>query len=108
MKKEKGILGKLLASVGVLLVVVGVFVFQGITHAEDGVDSTDGEGAGVVVGGAEGEGTEGGDPEGANPESTDPEGADPEGADPEGTDPEEPGGTDEPVEPATLHAYIVD
>lgn len=103
MKKEKGILGKLLASVGVLLVVVGVFVFQGITHAEDGVDPTDGEGAGVVVEGAEGEGTEGGDPEGTNPESTDPE-----GTDPEGTDPEEPGGTDEPVEPATLHAYIVD
>ena len=35
MKKEQGVLGKLLSIVGVVLVVTGVFVFQNISRAED-------------------------------------------------------------------------
>ncbi len=35
MKKQKGILGKLLVIPGVVLVTVGVFVFQGFSHADE-------------------------------------------------------------------------
>lgn len=49
MEENKGILGKLLTSVGVLLVLVGVFVFQGISHAEDGGNPIESQSMGVVV-----------------------------------------------------------
>ena len=44
MKKEKGVLGKLLSIAGVILVIVGVFVFQGMSKAEDdGAPATGGD-----------------------------------------------------------------
>lgn len=51
MKNEKGILSKLLVSVGAVLVVAGVFVFQGASHANDDVASpADVGGVGVSAG----------------------------------------------------------
>ena len=64
MKDEKGIFGKLLSVAGVALVVVGVFVFQNISKADD-EGGAPVAGSNVVVTGAEGD-------EGAN----DAEGAD--------------------------------
>lgn len=48
MKKEKGILGKLLTLTGAFLVVVGVFVFQGMSKAEDEGNGANGD-VGVAV-----------------------------------------------------------
>ena len=102
MEKEKGILGKLLASAGVLLVVVGVFVFQGITHAEDGAEPADTGDTGMIVGGADEENPEQSDSEG-NESGEEGSGVDdPEGVSPEGS------GIAEQTQPTTLHAYILD
>ena len=50
MKEQKGILGKLLVIAGAVLVSVGVFVFQGMSHADD-TATTGGSGdVGVTVG----------------------------------------------------------
>ena len=102
MEKEKGIFGKLLASAGVLLVVVGVFVFQGITHAEDSAEPADTGDTGMIVGGADEENLEQSDPEGNEPGEEGSGVDDPEGASPEGS------GTAEQTQPTTLHAYILD
>ena len=48
MKKEKGILGKLLLVPGVVLVLVGVFAFQGFSRADE-TESTGSGDVGVVV-----------------------------------------------------------
>lgn len=77
MKNEKGILGKLLVFVGGILVVTGVFVFQGFSHADDVVtDPADTNGIGLTAGDSE-SGDEGDseiDPEAdpAEPASSDP------------------------------------
>ena len=95
MEKQKGILGRSLASVGVMLVIVGVFVFQGMTHAETGDDPADPEGVELVAGGETGT---------KNPDENVP------GEDPvvpgEGEEESEP--QQQPQEPATAHAYIID
>lgn len=62
MRNEKGIFYKLLAAAGVVLMAVGVFVFQNVSRAEDD-GGTPAAGSNVIVGG-EGEG------EGEAPEST--------------------------------------
>lgn len=49
MKEQKGILGKLLIIPGVVLVVVGVFVFQGFSHADDTVTTGGAGNVGVTV-----------------------------------------------------------
>lgn len=97
MEKEKGILGRLLASVGVILVVVGVFVFQGITHAETGDTPEDENKPGLIAGGEEGNGEEGKEEETAgNGEGTG------------GTEEPGEGPTEEPVTEEVLHAYTID
>lgn len=47
MKKEKGIFTKLLSITGAILVVVGVFIFQGASNAEDDVNSMADNGTGI-------------------------------------------------------------
>ncbi|MBQ3296435.1 hypothetical protein IJG95_01880, partial [Candidatus Saccharibacteria bacterium] len=50
MKEQKGILGKLLSITGVILVTLGVFVFQNFSHAEDTAENTGGSGSvGVTI-----------------------------------------------------------
>ena len=101
MEKEKGILGRLLAGAGALVVLVGVFVFQGITHAEDSITPADDD-AGMVVGEAE---TEPVEDDGSSETTVKEEG------NTDGDDTGESGATDEPgdsTEPTTLHAYIID
>ena len=97
MKKNKSILGKLLITVGMLLVVVGVFVFQGMTHADEGVDPADGAGVGTVIGGGSVVGSDELAPEGDNNNG-------------EGPDLEEPNLNEpvESVESGTLYTYTVD
>lgn len=51
MKKEKGIFTKLLSVAGAILVVVGVFVFQGVSRAEDDVTPGDANGPALNAGG---------------------------------------------------------
>ena len=63
MSKEKGILGRILSVAGAILVVVGVFVFQGVSSADDsttpaatgGVELETGAGAGEAGGESGGE-----------------------------------------------------
>lgn len=66
MKEQKGILGKMLSVTGVILVVVGVFVFQSFSHAEDTTENTGGNGnVGVTIipGASDEEGEEDGEAE---------------------------------------------
>ena len=58
MKNNKGIFGKLLSIAGAVLIVVGVFVFQGLSNAETDVTSPSGGDVGMVVPGAEPDATE--------------------------------------------------
>ena len=51
MSKEKGILGKILSVAGVVLVVVGVFVFQGVSNADDSTTPAATGGVGLATGG---------------------------------------------------------
>ena len=63
MKDDKSILGKLLSIAGAILVVVGVFVFQGASHADDPVAPADTGGVGLIAGGDPAEPGEPADPE---------------------------------------------
>ena len=49
-KNEKGIFTKLLSVAGAILVIVGVFVFQGVSRADDPVDPADTDGIGLTTG----------------------------------------------------------
>lgn len=57
MQKDKGILGRLLSIVGVILVLVGVFVFQGISRADDTTGPMDSGGIAQVGGASDAGGT---------------------------------------------------
>ena len=50
MNKEKGILGRILSVAGAILVVVGVFVFQGVSNADDSTTPADTGGVELATG----------------------------------------------------------
>ena len=50
MNKEKGILGRILSISGVILVIAGVFVFQGVSSANDTTNPADTGGVGLSTG----------------------------------------------------------